>query len=616
MPRAFVFLTSRGNLALRAPYLYMKRIIVILLSAISFQFSAFSAEPSAKEPIYIYLRAHVTDHVNVDLSEDQLRRLLPLVERYRKDHPDAHVSATVFFSGAVSQALAERNSQTHIVDFVKDYLGRGVIEAAYDGTDEPTYQNRPVIDFTQKTTPQDRWMLRRAADEKFLTEGRDPLTGAAEPGQPGGLKEMQAVFGEAACISGLTPLMKFGPGGMFGAAQTKAEPGLAPATVIPPSGMNFEVGDDTEAVTILEGQHSKAIMMGILDANIAHLPGFGGGRIGFGRLMSPIPETAPELFWQDNVLRISEASETVHLIHAYEGAEAIKKAIEKADRSRIHVVQVELASEQDYLKPEFAKGPNFPPLKYAYEHVQSPKLAADVLRVKSDVDAAYSNEEAVLQWLAGDFMAADPASHFVSSTDLMHMAAPSNGFTISMSGLQSALAEYLKSWGNDTFAPSLFRVEGHYLSTAEEFQVLADALAEFHRSGKLPESVKVLPVYGPIRVLTGHGPNEGEVSVATVARIAADIAPGLHDESPSAIPKNSIPIGVTVEGALLNPAQFLKLMAQAVVNPSPEARLNIRMAYEVTGPGTLLPKSRPNGDIGYVWTLKPVQIEFSNRATP
>ncbi len=138
---------------------------------------------------------------------------------------------------------------------------------------------------------------------------------------------------------------------------------------------------------------------------------------------------------------------------------------------------------------------------------------------------------------------------------------------------EATLAEFMKTWGNDTFAPPLFRVDGRYLSRAEMFQVMADALAEFHRTGKLPDSVKVIQIYGPVRVLTGHGPNIGEVSVEALARICADIAPGLHDRSSSPIPKNAIPIGISVEGAMLNPAQFLRLMALAILNPSPDAKL-------------------------------------------
>jgi len=593
----------------------MKRILAIFVFAAGFQ-PLVGEVGQAKEPIYIYLRSHVSDHVNIDISEDQLHRLLPMVERYRKEHPDSRISATVFFSGAVSQALAGRNQQSHIVDFVKSYIKRGFIEAAYDGSDEPTYASRPIVDLVQKSTPQERWLQRRAAEERFLSEGRDPLTGTPQPGKAGGLKAMQMVFGDPACITGLTPLMKYGPGAMFGAAQTKADVGLAPKILPPPSGMNYEVGDDTEAVVSLARRQSKAIMIGILDTNIAHLPGFGGGRSTFGRLMSPVPESAPELYWQDNVLRVSEASETVRLFHPNDGLEAVKKAMAKMDRSRVHVIQVELASEQNYLKPEFIKGPEYPALKYAYSHVQDPQLPAASRQANTDVDTAFANEQTVLDWMTNDLLNNENDGHFVSTSDLVHLVAPSNGFVISVVDLQKASADYLKEWGNNTYAPPLFRAGGHYLSSAELFQLLADALAEFHRTQKLPVSVQVLPVYGPVRVLTGHGPNEGEVSVAEVARVAAETAPALHDQSAGDIPKNSIPIGVTVNGTTMNPMQFLKLMAQAVVNPVPDAKLKIRMVYELTAQGELLPKSRPAGDNGYVWTLKPAQLQLPNHTTP
>src|ERR1700722_16721363 len=173
--------------------------ILSLLSAAGF----YAGSPSGDKPVYVYLYARVTDHVNLDVSEDRLRRILPMIERYRKAPPEQHVSATILFSGSVSQAFADRNSQTHIVDFVQDFVQRGVIEPGYDGTDEPTYKRRPLIDLPKTKTAEERWLARRTAAEAFLTEARDPLTGAAEPGKAGGLKKMQEVFGQAACITGL-----------------------------------------------------------------------------------------------------------------------------------------------------------------------------------------------------------------------------------------------------------------------------------------------------------------------------------------------------------------------------------------------------------------------------
>jgi hypothetical protein len=590
----------------------MKRIsILLLLSGL-----LVPPIPAAdfKEPVYVYLYAKVTDHVNLTVSEDQLRRLLPLIERYRQEHPQVHISATVLFSGAISQALLQRNGKTHIRDFVLDYIRRGIIEAGYDGTDEPTYQNRPVLDLADAATPQERWQLRWAAEKKFLTEGRDPLTGAPVPGATGGYKKMQEVFGDPACITGLTLPMKTGPGNTPGGAVTQAKPAPDESGKVRPApnpgGLKPEVGGDTEAVQLLRLHQSKAIMFGMPDANPARLAGFRDARATFGQMMSPSAETAPEVYWQDNVLRSSEASnDMVRLVHAYDGAASVKGIIGKADRSRIHVLHVELADEHNYLQASFLQGPDSLALKYAYEHPNHPNLPPDALRPKEEVDAAYANENQVLKWLADEFIPSEPGSRFVSSMDLNRMAGPSTGFSISVDGLRSALVTFLKAWGNDTFLPSNFQAEGHYLSRADLFQVLTDALAHFHRTGELPSSVKIVPVYGPVRILTGHGPNEGEVTVASVARLCDKIASELHDESPSEIPKNAIPFGIEIEGIRMNPAQFLKLMAQAIIKPVPDTKLMVRMAYMFGGPGELYPKTRLLSDIGFVWTLKPAPLE-------
>jgi hypothetical protein len=592
----------------------MKRTILFFLTITCLAFAAVQPDVP-KQPIYLYLYARITDHVNLGITEDRIHRVLSTVEQYRRAHPEAHATATILFSGAVSEALERRNSQTHIVDFVKGYVQRGIIEVGYDGSDEPTYVSRPAVDFTSISDPERRWVARRAAEEKFLGEGRDPLTGAAEPGKEGGLKRMQQVFGEADCITGINTLMRVGlSGGLLRPVTRARVVDEGPKPVFLPPALMPEVGGDSEAVAIIRTFNPKAIMFGMPDTNPANIPGFRDGRMGFSNLMAPVPQTSPELYWQDNVLRSSEASsDLLRLIHAYAGPAALQKVTEKVDRSRVHIVHVELGDEQNYLQPEFVKSPEFPALQYAYNHPASPQLPADVLRAKADVDAAYANEDALLAWITEKFLPAESGSRFVSSADLRHMVEPALGFSVSMDGLKTALAEFMKEWGTDTYAPPLFAAEGHYLSRAELFQVMADALAEFHKTGQFPRSLQVMPVYGPVRLLTGHGPNVGEVSVATVAALSAEIAPKLHDQSQGAVPKNAIPIAITVEGAILNPAQFLRLMAGAILNPVPEAKLNIRMTYEFIGVGQLLPRTRPDMDDGFIWTLKPAQFAANMR---
>ena len=405
----------------------MKRLSLLTLAA-SLCLPIF-CQTSPKEPLYVLLYARITDHVNADITEDRLRRLLPLIESYRNKYPTAHMSAAILFSGASSRALAERNSQTHIVDFVKQYIQKGVVEVGYDGTDEPTYATRPTVDFSG-SDPESRWKVRWAEEEKFLTLGRDPLTGEYKPGTVGGLKEMQEVFGKAAWVTGVMPLQRTGTGGLP-AATTRARAVVVPPPVTTPilMGLVPEMGGETEADILVHRYAPKAVMFGVLNDNPAKVPGFRAGRAGFSALMSPVPETPPELYWQDNVLRSSEtANDDVRLLHGSDGAEALQKLTAKADRSRIHVIHIELASEMDYLRPEFVKSPEFPALKYAYDHPQSPALPADARRSQDDVNAAYAKQEALLNWLTSQFIPSEPGSRIVTSADLTHMAARAMDF--------------------------------------------------------------------------------------------------------------------------------------------------------------------------------------------
>jgi hypothetical protein len=568
----------------------------------------YLAGAGTRQPVYIYLYARVTDQVNIAMSEDRLRHILPLVERYRQMRPEGHLSATVLFSGAVSEALQERNAQTHILDFVKDYIRRGVIAAGYDGTDEPTYQQRPTLEFSGQESPEDRWKMRQSVAERFLAEARDPLTGAPS-GRAGGLKEMQAVIGPAASIWGLELALKT----TRPARRVPTKGGAPPATVPEPvTGIFTEVGGDTETLQALRPYNTTATMSGIAAVNPAQFVGFRTASRRFGELMAPIPEAAPEIFWQDYVLRMSEANGPVHPVKAQDGVEAVKGVLDSAPRETIQVVRVELGGVEKYLQPAFVKTAPNAPLKYAYDHPADPKLPADALRPAADTEAAWAKEDAVMQWLAEVYLPANAGSRFADDADLRKMVGPAAGFEIATADLRSALTETLAKWGNDTYPFPYLRVNGRYLSLAELFQVLTDELAELHRAGKLPQSVKTVKVFGPIRLVTGHGPNIGEVTVGELAQVCAELAGPLHDDSSTSVPKNAIPPLLKINGMDLNPAQVLRLMAQAVVNPAPETGIRVRMTYMVGEAGGIFPKTRPLMDDGFVWTIKPAPLNAAS----
>lgn len=562
------------------------------------------------QPVYVYLYARFTDHVNLELEEARLHQLLPLLEKYRKEHPEAHVCATILFSGAMSRALAERNASSGTVNYVKDFVRRGVVQVGYDGVDEPTYQKRPLVDVSNLRVPDDRWRVRAEAAKDLLVEGHDPLTGALEPGEPGGLEETQKVFGKAVAVNAdLSVASPFGP--KSSRVVTKAvnlENGPASTRGGPELSMVPEVGDDREVAEQVLHYNSHAIMFGLPDANPARLPGFWASEAGFGHLVSPAPDTSPELYWQDNVLRSSEGSDGVlRLVHASDGVDGIKKVLTSLARSRVRITHIELGSEEDYVQPWWTKQ-GHTPLRYAYEHPDHPQLPSDTRREPDQVNAAQANDDAVLQFLVRDFFTANPGSRFVSSTDLEEMTPPDAGFSVSVESLRSALSALLQEWGNDTFPPPFLFTDGHYLSLANLFQVMTDAWAEFNRTGKLPSSIQVVQVHGPMITLMGHGPNAGEVTAADIAAACPPISQRLHDQAAGPVPKNFIPSGITVGGININAAQFLRLMAAAMVTPDPEVKVRVKMTYLAPGTATLIPKTRPLVDMGGAWTIKPAPL--------
>jgi hypothetical protein len=581
------------------------------LAAIGLLFGAILVGAPGQQPVYIYLFAKATDHVHLDMTEDRLRHILPEVELYRKAHPEAHASATILFSGAVSKALQDRNGQTHIVDFVKDYIRRGVIEPGYDGTDEPTYDVRPLLKLSLLESPQDRWKERQTIAEQFLAEARDPLTGAPASGT-GGLKEMQEVFGKAEFIKGLElAIESYRPPRKVKRTPIPAgTPVPALGEFGPKLGVYREVGGDTETLQVLRKYNASAIMFGFPATNPAQVPGFSGKLLHFGDLMAPVPETAPELYWQDYVLRVSEAAPPVRGVKGLEGTEILKSILDKANRAKVQVVEVELGATDNYLKPEFARTTANAAVKYAYDHPEAPQLPPDVRLSPDEVKAAWSKEDALLKWVAEDFFRNNAGSQFISSAGLSKMAEPTTGFSISTDSLRTQFAEALKKIGTDPHLFDYVEVDGHFLSLAELFQVLTDELAEFHKTGKLPQSVKVAKVYGPFRLVTGHGPNEGEVTAGDIETLCADIDGPLHQDTSTGVPTNSVPPLMKVNGLDLNPAQMIRLMGLALANPAPEIKLPVRMLYMLGEAGGILPKTRILYDIGFVWTLKPAPLNI------
>jgi len=116
----------------------------------------------------------------------------------------------------------------------------------------------------------------------------------------------------------------------------------------------------------------------------------------------------------------------------------------------------------------------------------------------ADVDATQAREEAALKWLITEYAPTSAGNRVVSNSDLRRMTPASFGFTIPTDDLRAALKKTLADLGNATYLSPYFQVGSRYLSLAETFQVMTDALAEMSRNGKLPETVRVDRIYGPL----------------------------------------------------------------------------------------------------------------------
>jgi hypothetical protein len=121
-------------------------------------------------------------------------------------------------------------------------------------------------------------------------------------------------------------------------------------------------------------------MWGLPDEPITTVHGYKGSVMMVGKSMSPIANSAPEMYWMDGYLRLNEGSEApIHVVSAHAGVEELQKIVEKVDRGRVRIVHVELSDQKMYLSDFYNKGTLYPPIKVAYEHPDHPKLPEEAV---------------------------------------------------------------------------------------------------------------------------------------------------------------------------------------------------------------------------------------------
>jgi len=196
------------------------------------------------------------------------------------------------------------------------------------------------------------------------------------------------------------------------------------------------------------------------------------------------------------------------------------------------------------------------------------------------------------------------------------MTPPCFGFRLSTASLQKSIGELDKSWGDAPVPPKYVNVDGRYLSLAQTLQVLADALVERYRTGKLPESVEVLNVYGPVELPGGTGAAKGEVSGSAVVLAAVYIVPALHEDNWGPIPRNLVPSQIQIGTMTVNGAQYLHLLMKAFLLDDLETKLPVSPAGMIWAPEAVAFRTRPSADMGTIWTIKPAPLQSERSLKP
>lgn len=520
-----------------------------------------------QKPVYIYLYTHTEDHINHALSEERFERILPMIENYRNTYPQYNLSLTIEPYGADSEVDLQRlagitcgvhkiiEPKKDIVNFLKGYKNRGVVEFGYHGAHEPTYVNNP---FTKMNPPYQyaTWQQISAAADQFLSWRRDLLYGFDPPAHPanptisGGLKKTQEVFGQAAVLSGIK--------------------------------------DDAAVVNMTEKYTNAKVMFGFIE----HLTGspIGTDDAYFNdiktvaSLLSPMSNNPPEIFWMENKLRTSDTDGSYQRrLVASDNLTVTRAFLANLDRSRPHVIHMQVADKGIY---------GAEPTLWAYNNPLSPNLPSTQIKSQAERDQKYLNTQLSIDYLVNEFFPVNPGSRFVSNADLTTMFGSSNFKYISKSELTSAADNLLANWQS---GPPNFVVSsgGSYFSLTDMFQLLVNALADYRTNGVLSENTYLSKMYGPLQ---DNVPSSAsfDVSVDSILSSSLSLQPKVNFISWSANPDYIVPSLVVVDNENINSAEFLYLMAKT---------------YQTIagGGGTILPvQLQPSSmwtEIGNIWKV-------------
>ncbi|MBM3890747.1 MAG: hypothetical protein FJ388_16685 [Verrucomicrobia bacterium] len=545
-------------------------------------------------PVYVYLFSHYEDHINIELSEWRIKEVMRILGDAHRAHPE-RVAAVGEFYGADSEIFQQRNKESGIVDLFHRAVSEGWYDVGYHGAHEPIYltTQRATRNLTGKS-----WPEIYAASHSFYAAHRDLKTGEQDTTRKGGVALMQEVFGPATVLSG--------------AAGATNPPGLLALSDMTGCRVIFGFTD-----------HGPAMF------NQDYIPAV----LEIRKLVSPTPETSPDVFWFMGCLITSShpVRNEVGVIGSELSPNMASRKFERLDRTRVAVPHMICGTKFIYARAS--------PTEYAYaspDRIALPyrairqsraaddfRLPPELLFSEAERKQKLENSRQNLDWLLTKYFPANADSRCVGNRLLLNLTVPYAGDSLSVADLDRAVDGLLRDW---TERPPNFASTGtRYLTLAQAFKLLATALKSHAERGAWPASVQTDMTYGPIgtwpEVVQGA---ETEVSAEAVIAAATKLAFGPKRRRGDAQPPaNRVPLNVTVAGKTMHAAQFLRLMAeayQALRAGKPLGTLRVR-------PSNILPPLSPlwkrahrvyqDTPAAYsylqLWTVKPAQFKEAMR---
>ena len=131
----------------------MRRVLIALVAGCVLATAVVRSADAPTLPVYVVLVSTIEDHLNDQPSLERIDRILPTIERYRREYPHYAPTWLLRVTGTVAERLAEVNYASGVVTRIADARRAGIVEVGYDGTEEPTFVMRPLPHFRRATTP-------------------------------------------------------------------------------------------------------------------------------------------------------------------------------------------------------------------------------------------------------------------------------------------------------------------------------------------------------------------------------------------------------------------------------------------------------------------------------